>query len=335
MENNEEIVIPATGAFESEHDFRTVKFSSVSEATAPLVKGGAQFLSTDILNQRNVGICTAISFIQNRNKANGRKYSYDFQYLLQKKYIDQVWFEGSSIFAALKVGKTYGLLPIELWTHTTEADLNLPYSQYIAKLEAIPLEEILRLLSLCIDKIPGYAQIDQTDSQAIARAINDSDAGILCRYSCQKNWWTAVDGHSSYDPKDIDPLRNGPETSGHAIDMTLFDYTVNTMQLLANTWGPGYCLNGSIHINWQNYKMTEAWTILKTAPAPTFPTLKQGSQGDAVKTLQADLNKHGAALIVDGNFGPKTRTAVINYQLTHQLTDDGVVGKLTWASLQK
>jgi len=62
----------------------------------PLIKGGFNYLPTDILDQKNVGICTAISHIQNRNKANGKTYSADFQYLLQKKFYDMNWTEGSS-----------------------------------------------------------------------------------------------------------------------------------------------------------------------------------------------------------------------------------------------
>lgn len=71
-------------------------------------------------------------------------------------------------------------------------------------------------------------------------------------------------------------------------------------------------------------------------PEPTqadTPTLNQGTQGDAVKALQEALNTHGAALAVDGVFGPSTHEAVIGFQEANGLAPDGIVGPLTWAGL--
>lgn len=36
----------------------------------------------------------------------------------------------------------------------------------------------------------------------------------------------------------------------------------------------------------------------------------------------------------DGSFGPNTEMAVMDYQLIHGLTDDGIVGTATWAEMQ-
>lgn len=335
--NENEMANKGTGAEPSAIDERTVKNENLAAAGAPLVKGGVPYLPTDIEDQHAVGICTAISFIQNREKANGRKYSPDFQYLLQKKYVDKAWFEGSSIFAALKVGKTYGLLPLELWGHTTEEDRKLSYNNYIAKLQTIPDSEIERLLKLCVDPIAGYASVNVSDPQAIAKAISESEAGILCRYGCQKNWWTSPTGVVSWQPHDIDPLRNGPETSGHAIVMNLFDYTTLPMQVLSNTWGIYWDMKGCANINWANYPMTEAWTVLRTTPPINqYPTIKLGSVGTVVKDAQKKLNnKLGFTLFVDGKFGPATYSAVGVFQTKNNLVVDHVVGPKTWELLNK
>ena len=37
--------------------------------------------------------------------------------------------------------------------------------------------------------------------------------------------------------------------------------------------------------------------------------------------------------VIDGKVGPKTRDAIKEFQRVHGLTDDGVVGKQTWAKL--
>lgn len=62
-------------------------------------------------------------------------------------------------------------------------------------------------------------------------------------------------------------------------------------------------------------------------------TLKNGSKGEDVKTLQTALNKYGYNLTVDGIFGIKTETAVRNYQAKNELTVDGIVGAKTWSKL--
>lgn len=66
---------------------------------------------------------------------------------------------------------------------------------------------------------------------------------------------------------------------------------------------------------------------------PYPPTLKQGSTGSWVKTLQLNLRSKGYTIAVDGEFGPITKRTVINWQLRNNLVGDGIVGKMTWSSL--
>lgn len=63
---------------------------------------------------------------------------------------------------------------------------------------------------------------------------------------------------------------------------------------------------------------------------PVNPTLRIGSKGSPVVTLQNKLNQNGANLVADGNFGVKTQTALIAFQKWHGLAPDGVCGKMTW-----
>lgn len=232
-----------------EHELKTL-------AGEPELKGGYVYSKDEIEHQHKVGICTAISLTQNAKKFIGIPFSADFQYLLQKKYYDGNWDEGSSILNALKVGKNIGFLPLSEWKWTTEQDRYLPYDAYIAKLKSIPETEIERLKLLCADyKLDGYSFIDPNDNQAIARSINNSKAGILCMYQVGEEWYTP-----SWLEKDINPLKAPKKVvSGHAITMSSYNYTLGIDQVLANTWGDTWCKSGCADINWLNYKPRECW----------------------------------------------------------------------------
>jgi hypothetical protein len=60
-----------------------------------------------------------------------------------------------------------------------------------------------------------------------------------------------------------------------------------------------------------------------------MPVLKVGSKGSAVKILQKQLG-----ITADGDFGPKTKAAVIAFQTKHGLTAEGTVGPKTWDALE-
>ena len=63
-------------------------------------------------------------------------------------------------------------------------------------------------------------------------------------------------------------------------------------------------------------------------------TIKNGSKGKNVllvqKILRADGYYKGS---LDGDFGGNTKKAVKEYQKSHNLTADGVVGKNTWSKV--
>jgi Putative peptidoglycan binding domain len=71
-----------------------------------------------------------------------------------------------------------------------------------------------------------------------------------------------------------------------------------------------------------------ASTTTSTTSPVGLPTLRMGMKGPDVVTLQTRLH-----LLVDGDFGPKTRAGVMNFQVIHGLTPDGIVGPATWGAL--
>jgi peptidoglycan hydrolase-like protein with peptidoglycan-binding domain len=71
-------------------------------------------------------------------------------------------------------------------------------------------------------------------------------------------------------------------------------------------------------------------------PAPSRPTIRRGSKGDAVRELQGILNAwypNMPRLAVDGDFGPATEKRVRHMQQAAGLGVDGICGPQTWRKL--
>ena len=89
---------------------------------------------------------------------------------------------------------------------------------------------------------------------------------------------------------------------------------------------------------------SKATVEVKPSPKPSAkkcpyaePTknLRRGSSGNGVRWIQWNLNQTGEKLKVDGSFGALTKAAVLRFQRTKKLTQDGVVGTKTRAALKK
>lgn len=63
--------------------------------------------------------------------------------------------------------------------------------------------------------------------------------------------------------------------------------------------------------------------------------LRLGSDGFRVRALQERLVELGYHVVVDGDFGPATRRAVVAFQADHGLTTDGIVGPQTEDALER
>jgi hypothetical protein len=74
------------------------------------------------------------------------------------------------------------------------------------------------------------------------------------------------------------------------------------------------------------------WKLISTVPQ--WGTLRMGTSGQSVSQLQAYLNGHGAALVIDATFGAGTRAAVYAFQRKQKLKVDGVVGPQTLKALR-
>ena len=65
------------------------------------------------------------------------------------------------------------------------------------------------------------------------------------------------------------------------------------------------------------------------------PTLRRRCKGDKVKVLQKNLNDlFGSGLVIDGDFGAKTKAAVEFMQDALGITIDGIYGPASRAALE-
>ena len=80
-------------------------------------------------------------------------------------------------------------------------------------------------------------------------------------------------------------------------------------------------------------------TVVKTPTAPAATTrytaykkvvLRQGSKGAAVVALQRSLK-----VTPDGDFGPRTRSALVTFQRLQRISPNGVADRLVWDRLEK
>lgn len=234
----------STGAEKSKIDLRTYSYKPTKSSQ----KGGERYATKFIDDQHKVGICTSISLTMNAHKATGKKYSPDFQYLIQKKFTDGNWDEGSSIFSAIKTANKFGMLPEKYWKFTTIEDRKKSYRTWIKKLQKITDKEIEDLLDKCEKVIQGYAKVP-VSPEYLKNAIDDSTSGLLVRFAIGEEWWK----------NPIEPLRPAKEfISGHAVSSTNYD---GGSFRIANSWGTDWADKGTAYHLYNQYKPTEAYSV--------------------------------------------------------------------------
>lgn len=138
-----------------------------------------------------------------------------------------------------------------------------------------------------------------------------------------------------------------PMSLGRKDDPALGSYRPVAMtQLLLRRWTSNLAVDGSFgyatRAAVQKFQRAEGLAATGTLQRADFYRLfvrqavKYGSTGDAVRAAQIWLTRDPSHhIVVDGSFGPATRTAVLDEQRTHGSCHgtgpDGIVGPLTRA----
>lgn len=189
-----------------------------------------------------------------------------------------------------------------------------------------------------------YGIVKNTASQAgryalleRAKAIDEDAALASCSWGVGQvmgaNWeWLGYPGVKAM----VDEAMSG--VGGQVLLMTRFiDKAGLRDELERHDWagfarrynGPGY------RAYKYDERMARAYARLTDTPRPAVTPdgsiLKVGSSGEAVILLQRKLRGLGYDLVIDGDFGPATRTAVVRFQKDQGLAADGIVGPRTAA----
>lgn len=186
----------------------------------------------------------------------------------------------------------------------------------------------------------GYGFLSDVSFNGIKQFISDHGPCILL-IQVGPEFWTAPNGQSSWQEKDILPLRYPPSVvSGHFIVAHSYD---EKYIYFLNCWSDGWGRKGHGYFA-LNYmpRVLEAGTLF---PLAYGHDLYSDMTDPDVKRLQVQLNKNPATqLAISGAgspgqetayFGPITFAAVKKYQALNGIPQTGYVGPLTRAALTK
>ena len=123
---------------------------------------------------------------------------------------------------------------------------------------------------------------------------------------------------------------------GYAVEERGFNYGCVKTKVSSRKWTHWYQLP---FVDYGDAVFTGGSATKPDTPASEYTlgtrTLKKGSKGTDVKALQEFLNRLGAKLAVDGEFGSATESAVKAFQQKHSLESDGKYGAKTHAALMR
>lgn len=194
---------------------------------------------------------------------------------------------------------------------------------------------------------------DRTNRWNVCRAIGSKlltgGAPVVVDYTADlAHWFTAAQmklwqkkiGTTADGIVGINTLNATQKFLGVHVDGVIGPDTIRALQKWAGMTGSE--VDGDLGPKTAAAVVKKLGTATPPKPAP-LPTLKKGSTGAQVKTVQGFLLKQFSAYAVpiktsggaDGRFGDGTVAVVKEFQKRSGLTADGVIGPKTWAALRK
>lgn len=147
---------------------------------------------------------------------------------------------------------------------------------------------------------------------------------------------TLKKGSKGESVRDLQTMLNKAGFSVGSVDGIYGDKTLKAVEAFQRKVGLSQdgVAGANTYNKLKNYKKPST-SSTSTSTSWTGQTLKEGSSGNAVKSLQNMLEKAGFDLgAVDGKFGVKTERAVLAFQKQVGLKADGIAGKDTYNKLK-
>ncbi|MGD7705078.1 peptidoglycan-binding protein [Microlunatus sp. Y2014] len=176
----------------------------------------------------------------------------------------------------------------------------------------------------------NYHQLRQWSNADYAGRLDaDVRHNVDRGYGLLINVWYYNSGHNN-------PVRT---SSGHYL--TIMGYSDDSYWIAdpaSYRNGPGFWASKSTLVGWRKHNRYVAGVNINGSPTPPptqpptdgWTTLKNGSTGFRVGSLQHLLRSRGSSIAADGHFGAQTERAVKSFQSRNALLDDGIVGAKTW-----
>jgi len=310
-----------SGAHPSEPDIRDIKHTEVAMGFPPPPNFNIDYSMIPVENQGKKGICTAMSLavLIEKLRGDGVRLSWTFLYKVGKRVYDNNTLEGSSLRTMLKVAYNYGIPRYDLAPY----DINQSYADFMATPDFPPSV----YQDAMTRSIGGYSSVPIT--QGDLQTTLSSSQGLYIRMEIGNEWYTNVNGITSYREQDISPLRPPQQViSGHAVVVHGYNGSLFTLR---NSWGQYWARQGDADFNFTNYRPTEAWLVYMD---PIVHTIDQdlffGMINREVKNLQRALKIEGLFNYnISGYFGALTLWSVMAFQRKYGITPTGYVGMIT------
>ncbi len=346
-----DIPILGTGAHESKKSVQDIHAHQVLDMAGMPYQDVVITYGHPHLNQRGIGICTAIDLCDMAQKIWGIPFSSKFTYIGGKKNYDGNMLEGSSNLTMLKFGKNFGFLPLSF--DPTGNDCHGTFEQFVnAQYTPEQFAEANKY------KLSGYA-LAPLDPVGFATALQKSKYGLITRMDAGTNFF-----RPSWSKVDLELLRDpNPISSGHAVKVVETHGLDNKqIRLLRNTWGDKdnpttdsglvWSDDGNIRYEYDTQApyVTEAYVVFAEPMIfkHTFSTpIIYGQTSPEVTALQRVLVGLGFLTmpvgVSFGYYGNLTAQAVLTFQRANNVAPEAQlaalagkrVGLLTISALNK
>ena len=301
------------GGVKSPEDYRKIKAEYlIGEALPTPDSFFVDVTKIPVWNQRSIGACTAFASVKDKQiseylqTSQVLSFSPRFTYILSKANDGLPSSnQGTYYVMPLKMLKIYGVCTEKLLLN----DTSLSYEKY-KDLSLLTQEMYIEAANF---KIPGYVDVS-LDEESLKQGImkfNGLDFGV----NVGKEWWTDLNGKSSWNEKDVLPIRTPKEIiTGHALYLYGWDTIDNRTRFwFMNSWSDKWGKNGSGYFFYDEYKpyivealgvaeVPDEWIkqLQNLPPSNSFShmfntNIMMYTKSDEVKNLQT-------ALMIDGEF---------------------------------